>query len=530
MKNKICIVALMSFVFSVQIFGMDLPLSFHQQLKAAAARNDTHAFHQLVLQETRDASLTLKRREFLDLMGYSQVEEVTSNDLETSYSIGKLIDPEISNQMKAYRGEVENASTITKIEEAIKNGTQEAQFYSCNVKVLRTKERNISPLDIAIRSQNPASVRLVLESSDGRAFDYLAKDTDKQLLALSVASIDMIKTIFDLKLLTLEQERQMLFTGIFSANEPLVLELINQKVDVNGLRGHTYHPNFLSLAMAQKCTETVILALINAGSEVNYANKPDLDTPLHCATRLNYPEATKILLEKMDAEHIKVENGVKKTALDIAIDNKNLKMVEILCASEKIDVNQVGTDGKTPLWKAADDIENEAIVTVLLANERTNVNKPCEAPGFAGLTVLHRIAGYGVSYPIFLLLLNKDGIDVNATKSNGKTILDTAKGSLACYVASDKEKMRQIIAALEAKGAVESEKPKPIEPSLISKVTSIFSAHPDAIQAMPWYQRPNTWIGLSVVVIVAALVVCAQKYGTGFDFTALINNLIPSRA
>jgi len=295
MKNKIYIVAFMSFLFSAQTFySMELQKPMREKLEKAASANDDFAFCVLLSSETPDE--LRERNAFLDSMGYPQVEGT---------------DSEISEQMKAYRGEVENFSTITRIEEAIKKETAEAIFYSCNVKVLKTKEGNISPLDVAIASGNPEIVKRMMDNSEGKAFNYSA---------LSRAKGNMIDALLEYKPFTQEQKQQMLFNAIEGKNETLALALIEKKVvDVNDKKqDNTYYPTFLLFAMYRKCTQAVMISLIDAGSKVDCVDFQK-NTPLHYAVNSGCVTVVRILLERMTPEDINAKNDEYNTALDLQL-------------------------------------------------------------------------------------------------------------------------------------------------------------------------------------------------------------------
>lgn len=95
----------------------------------------------------------------------------------------------------------------------------------------------------------------------------------------------------------------------------------------------------------------------------------DGDTPLHVAARNGSDNAVARLLISLGVSKIPldIQNGLKQTALDVAILNNKTKAAELILLAMGKKINTVDKDGNTPLHLAAQK-GNEEIVRKLLAN------------------------------------------------------------------------------------------------------------------------------------------------------------------
>ena len=97
---------------------------------------------------------------------------------------------------------------------------------------------------------------------------------------------------------------------------------------------------------------------------------------------------------------------------DSSLDEEFIEIAASFLREEEIDVNQVGTD-YVPLHAAT----NPKLVSLLLSDEKINVNQAAECDGSTALC----IATANGRTDIVSLLLDKKGIDVNLAMVGNKT-------------------------------------------------------------------------------------------------------------
>ena len=96
--------------------------------------------------------------------------------------------------------------------------------------------------------------------------------------------------------------------------------------------------------------------------------------------------------------------GKANTALLRAIKNRNIKVVEILLKSEKLDVN-ISHKGFNALYLAKSNLQ---VFQLLLSHEKIDVNKKNEF----GYPLLHQISDIDQTKQ-FQLLMEREDIDAN---------------------------------------------------------------------------------------------------------------------
>ena len=151
----------------------------------------------------------------------------------------------------------------------------------------------------------------------------------------------------------------------------------------------------------------VELLLEGEETDVNFADNGGR-TPLIWATNNGNLEMVQLLLDCANLDVNKQRKSDAKSALSLASCNCKSNITKLLLGHEKIEVNQVDSDGITPLYKVSQKGETE-IVELLLDHEHIDVNK---ADPDYGKTPLYTASENG-HLSVVTLLLEKKNIIVN---------------------------------------------------------------------------------------------------------------------
>jgi ankyrin repeat protein len=139
-----------------------------------------------------------------------------------------------------------------------------------------------------------------------------------------------------------------------------------------------------------------------------------------------------------------------RSALDVAVEQRNLKLVEVLVADGRFDPNRPGPRGMTPLYRAC-EIGDAGIVKALLKHPRIQVDLPT---GPAGVTPLYCACDQGHLQAVESLLA--DGrVNPNIRRSGGICPL---------HVAIDRGHEKVALALLRAKADANLETDSGISP------------------------------------------------------------------
>ncbi len=162
------------------------------------------------------------------------------------------------------------------------------------------------------------------------------------------------------------------------------------------------------------CSSEIVETLLDAGSQVNFANK-NSDTPLHLAALVENPEMVKILLRwgaDPNAINICFERPLHFTAFHI-----NADIVKILKeAGAKLDSQN--QDEETPLHLAILHNNNKVAKTLIELGANVNIQGRRD-----GNTPLHLAVQHRKAPSIILDLVTARGADVNIRNSQGNTPL-----------------------------------------------------------------------------------------------------------
>ena len=243
--------------------------------------------------------------------------------------------------------------------------------------------------------------------------------------------------------------------GAWKTDNPAVIEaLINAGADLEAVTESGSTPSHWA---AQNDNPAIIKALIKAGADLEARNKLHSDTPLHMAARRNSNPAvieallkagadpngqndygwTPLLMAAGDNKNPAVTEALLKAGADpngqqheygltlplsVAAEKNNPAVLEVLLAAGA-EVNAQGTDGVTPLHRAAELNGNPAAIEVLL-----KAGADPEAREEDGDTPLHR-AAYNDNPAIIKALINT-GADLEARNKDGETPLHRAAGAV----------------------------------------------------------------------------------------------------
>jgi hypothetical protein len=165
--------------------------------------------------------------------------------------------------------------------------------------------------------------------------------------------------------------------------------------------------------------DLVRLLVKELGADVNEANK-DGFMPLVLAATMENFEMVKFLVMELGADVNKVgEQGVKSTALLMAVTKNQLDMVVLLLELTAIDVNQGDRDGNTPLMAAAEK-GFLSIVRILLLS-----GADIDGANATGGTAL-MAAAINERFDVVMVLV-KEGANTQATSTRWGTAADVSK-------------------------------------------------------------------------------------------------------
>ncbi|KAK6510309.1 hypothetical protein TWF481_005025 [Arthrobotrys musiformis] len=231
---------------------------------------------------------------------------------------------------------------------------------------------NLTPLDVAVFRGDEKFAELLLENGaivktdsrdeEGRTVLHWAAERSlvgiTQLLLDHGAEIDIQDD---------DHYTPLLIAVEGGAKE--VVELLLQNgaaVDSRDITGHTG----LHFAAFERNQEIVQL-LLNYGSQVD-SKRHDGVTPLYIATSMDDPdeEVVELLLKK--GADVNLLSKYSRTLLAVAARKGNKRMLELLLAAEKVEVDRKSHDGSTPLSIAVKNGHEEA-VKMLLATNAVNI-------------------------------------------------------------------------------------------------------------------------------------------------------------
>lgn len=286
--------------------------------------------------------------------------------------------------------------------------------------------QGLRPLHIAVRSQKYLLAESLLQC--GATVDAKSKNGQTALsMAFELMLPDMVKLLFVYKA-NLKNARKNSQSALWfvmatpikqsdQAKKIMILDLIlqNGMMTSYGLQGEYY--KFCKAILNNDFR--ALKRLLSIVKDVNFRGI-EAESPLEFAVYLNQLNIVQLLLEK-GAIPDQNENFNRRSALILSIENKNLKMVELLLKF-KADVNFLAFDsGCTPLFLAT-SLANDfgADVMRLLFRQNVQVNRLSRHYNHFE-TALHRACGDDFFEGMKLLL--KNGAKVDAKNSWGQTPL-----------------------------------------------------------------------------------------------------------
>ncbi|XP_071041571.1 delta-latroinsectotoxin-Lt1a-like [Parasteatoda tepidariorum] len=252
-----------------------------------------------------------------------------------------------------------------------------------------------------------------------------------------------------------ENGRSAIHAAALAGHDDLIKVLLQNKVDINVRDDKGYTPLHIA---AQAGRGTLVNLLVENGADENAKTNDELLTPLHLASRRGYLDCVRNLLKNetvneknklgftplhsaVSGGHVIVETIVERieyspdvnaqsekdqlTPLHLAVINGDLKVVQSLMRSEKIDLNVKDRNKLTPLHYAAlapASINNLMIVQNLVnAKERVNPNLASENHW----TPLH-FAIFNRNTDVALELIETGIIDLSSLVDGNYTLLHLA--------------------------------------------------------------------------------------------------------
>jgi len=199
--------------------------------------------------------------------------------------------------------------------------------------------------------------------------------------------------------------------------------------------------------------------------------------------------------------------------------------------------------GKQILWSAIYYKRDDCIPAIVANITTQDLNSTISANNdtYTPLALAIRLGKIGIA----LALLNVEGVDLDYVDKDDNTLLHIAVKDgqeeivkVLCEKCPDlmskknkqgekpldlaKKECKQILQKYDRSNNAVIKPAEVITPGAIESDLAVKTT----LETMRW----GPWITLGVVAVIVAFIFVQQKYGTGFDFTALINNLIPGRA
>ena len=332
-------------------------------------------------------------------------------------------------------------SSVSDIEEILKNNKVTEVELNELSKGLAEKKSNL--LHTAIEKNRTDLVKYFLD----KGIDPNTADSNGETPLMLASNLDIFKALLDAgaKVNAVDSNGDTALHEAcrsYNNKEKVKLLLSAQDIDVNAKNKAEKTPLMLAVE------GDIIKALLDAGVKVNAVDSKG-DTALHLACYYGNTERVELLLSAQDID-FNVQNNAGKTPLMLASEISIIKA--LLTAGAK--VNAVDSNGDTALHRACDDGEREKVELLLSAqgidfNVQNNAGKTplmlaynldifkdllaagakVDAVNSKGNTALHEACSNRYSEEKVKLLLDIQGIDVNAKNNAEKTPLMLARGA-----------------------------------------------------------------------------------------------------
>lgn len=282
------------------------------------------------------------------------------------------------------------------------------------VKIDSEDENGMTPLELAVQSQNVNISKLLVDSGDRLDF---SKTTSYIITAIKTRNIDFLKFLITARVfLENEDENDLLpiHHAVESQDVNIVKLLIEAGVNVN----INYDCRKIPVYMAMKSRNLNIMKLlIDAGADVNKPLYDSGETLLHQAPKWANSAIVKLLLDA--GANVNVMDNYDCIPLHHAVKSGNVEIVKLLIKA-KSDFSLSCKNYGTPLDIAI--MTNNEIILKVLVEAGADIN----ARDKNGNTPLHFAASKGNSN-IFKFLLDA-GADINAENIGGNTPIHCAAG------------------------------------------------------------------------------------------------------
>ncbi|RSL82872.1 hypothetical protein CEP51_004869, partial [Fusarium floridanum] len=263
-----------------------------------------------------------------------------------------------------------------------------------------------TPLGLAVHGEHPGAVEVLLSNPEIAV--AARENTDGEML---------------------------LHMAVERGHEEIVRLLVSHGMNVNDQSGWGRNtPLHLAVNRLYGSHDCIIRLLL---SQANL--KPDLvnqygDTPAAMAVSLGRLEVLRMLLAKgVDME---VRNNYGLTLLGLAANEGYLPMVELLLAMDGVDADSRNDEGRTPLTVATNlvrDITSNyrsecvhdhfGVVKYLLNSGQADINSRDD---LGRTPLMHSARGDDHDLSSFRMILDYEGVDIDATDNEGQTALSMA--------------------------------------------------------------------------------------------------------
>ena len=217
-----------------------------------------------------------------------------------------------------------------------------------------------------------------------------------------------VKRLLDSELLN---RGEILTTAVSSMSETTIRTLIGCGVDTTAKGGSRLTP--LHAAVLENRPAIVELLLGVDGIVVN--SQRNGRTPLCDAIRKGSEETVRLLLRD-ERTQLNQPHPAAPSALHLAVDLADKRMIQLLLAEERLDVNIRGSSNKTPLHQAVCRYKDRNhILPILLSDKRVDPNLKNQS----GQTPFYEAVKLGCEATV-RIFLTSDAVDINAGDSAGE--------------------------------------------------------------------------------------------------------------
>lgn len=314
--------------------------------------------------------------------------------------------------------------------------------------------RGNTPLHNAVRTGKLEFVKILLES---QRININKENNGGQTLLQASINKYIDSSIFNLLYsdprisIKIDYNVETLLEDAIDMGCPEVVKILLADVRINETNSFRIGNTLLSSAIRSSNIDTTKLLLADERIDVNEINSENAFSHLYTAVDLGLTEIVELLLT---VQNIDIHQN--EPFLNIAVKNRQIKLIKVLLQDQRIDVNSTDNYGmplhyailygnetivsllladkrtnvnslsklnRTPL--AASILEgSENILKLLLADSRIDVNMHCAETRILSIPITQSLGkSFDKYFPIFKTLMEDRRIDVNQRDKNGKTTL-----------------------------------------------------------------------------------------------------------